>query len=585
MTHDRNPFVFEAANNLRDEQILDHFIDDHNHSRFLKSVRNVFLVGERGSGKTMALLYNSWRVQKLRAEKQGQHLPLDSIGIYVPCNTLLTHKAEYQLLDDRLASTVSEHFLVLSITFAFVDTLGSIQQLNEQSDVEQIRDEVGFILGEDLPNGKSVFDSIKQFIYRELLRTQRSLNSNEPEAFYPDSFTLASCFVPLLYSLSEHFSDIQKTHFRLMIDDAHSLNEFQVRSLNSWIAYRDHSRFSFKVATARSDMSTKVTALGGSLLEGHDYTKVDLEAPYHNKYTQFYQLARRLVKRRLQNASIDTEPEEFFPMNVSMRSDLDKLEQVVLQEAVAKFGKSADNQESVRDYVYKYTRARYFQQRSPRANRPPYSGFEMLVFLSTGVVRNLLEPCFWMFERMISDTVVNLQATQPTQVAQVTQIPSKVQTEEILKMSNRKWDWARDSIAHDIDGCGSEDGRRAYQLLDGLAKHFRHRLANHASEPRSLSFTISAQHSDARDSIGIQDLLEILRKAQLLYVRSGTAKEGGKTENYYVPNRILWPSRGLDPHGQHARVSLTESALWQAALTGEIDPESFEDELQGKLWS
>ena len=71
----QNPFHFEAANGLSDEDIADYYIDDFNYSRFIQSKRNVFIVGERGSGKTMALLYNQWPLQKLRAKREG--VPID----------------------------------------------------------------------------------------------------------------------------------------------------------------------------------------------------------------------------------------------------------------------------------------------------------------------------------------------------------------------------------------------------------------------------------------------------------------------------------------------------------------------------
>ena len=51
-------------------------------------------------------------------------------------------------------------------------------------------------------------------------------------------------------------------------------------------------------------------------------------------------------------------------------------------------------------------------------------------------------------------------------------------------------------------------------------------------------------------------LIDIARKAQLLYLRMSVAKTGARLETYYVPNRMLWPIKGLDPVGQHARVSL-----------------------------
>ena len=54
-----NPFDFDGAKNLPDRLLIDWFIDDHNYSRFLKSSRNVLLLGHRGCGKSMTLLYYS----------------------------------------------------------------------------------------------------------------------------------------------------------------------------------------------------------------------------------------------------------------------------------------------------------------------------------------------------------------------------------------------------------------------------------------------------------------------------------------------------------------------------------------------
>ena len=90
MNLDNNPFEYEAANNLTDEMIVDYYIDDFNNSRFIQSKRNIFLVGERGSGKTMALLFNRWRTRKLLADKKGEKPSLSTIGVYIPCNTPLT---------------------------------------------------------------------------------------------------------------------------------------------------------------------------------------------------------------------------------------------------------------------------------------------------------------------------------------------------------------------------------------------------------------------------------------------------------------------------------------------------------------
>ena len=576
MGPENNPFEYEAANNLTDEMIADYYIDDFNYSRFIQSRRNIFLVGERGSGKTMALLFNRWRLQKLRAERNGETPSFSTIGVYIPCNTPLIHKTEYQLLDNFPASILSEHFLVLSIAYGLADTLSEISGILEGADEPLLRDEANFVLGANLPRKASFFDAIKQFLQREILKTQRVLNSTDTNAFYENTFSFASAFVPILNICASKIPQLHNSHFLLMLDDAHALNEHQVKALNSWIAYRDHSLFSFKVAEAKVGAQTKITSSGGSILEGHDYTKVDLEAPYQNKDSAFYRLARTLIMRRLNKMSVSVTPEEFFPMSPTMESDLQESEKVVRKEAIEKFGSS--KRKAVTDYVYKYKRASYFRNRSSKANRPPYSGFETLVFLSTGILRNLLDPCFWMFDKVVSEENV---ATGKGSSEILACIPPRIQTEVILERSKRNWEWLKNNIAQDIEGCTSEDGKRAYRLLNALAKHFRQRLLHHPSEPCALSFTISGRNEDVMNKL--MPVIDILRKAQLLYLRSGPAKDEGQRETYYVPNKILWPIRGLDPYGQHARVSIPASALWDATKQGRLHP-NIEHDKQARLW-
>ena len=582
MKLESNPFQYEAANNLTDEMIADYYIDDFNYSRFIQSKRNIFLVGERGSGKTMALLFNRWRLQKLRAEREGKEPSLSTIGIYIPCNTPLIHKAEYQLLSDFLGSVLSEHFLVLSIVHGLAETLAEIPDVLEGTDQLSLRNEANFVLSAELPEKASFFDAVKQFVQRELLDTQRTINGGNRESFYDNTFSFASVFVPILNICVNKIPRLKDSHFLLLLDDAHALNRHQVRVLNSWIAYRDHSLFSFKVAVAKVGTQTKITSTGGSILEGHDYTEIDLEASLHNRTTDFYQLAEKIIKRRLEKVYIAATPREFFPVNPKMANDLEVSEKKVIKEAIRKFGEDARGSKAVNDYVYKYKRAHYFRSRSRKANRPPYSGFETLVFLSTGVIRNLLEPCFWMFDSLVSET---RESAPERDAYEFSCIPPEIQTKVILERSARKWNWLRNSIAQDIEDCSTEDGDRAYRLFDALAVHFRKRLLDGKSEPRALSFTISTPEPPIPEEL--TRLIEILRKAQLLYIRSGPAKAEGRKEPYFVPNRILWPDRGLDPHGQHARVSIPADVLWNAAKSGRINwrHQETEDDRQMELWN
>ena len=88
-----NPFEYDQASLIPKKDVAHYYIDDYNHGRLIRSRRNVFLVGERGSGKTMALL---------------------------------VHRVEYTLLEEYPASVLSEHFLALSIMYHVSETLGLV---------------------------------------------------------------------------------------------------------------------------------------------------------------------------------------------------------------------------------------------------------------------------------------------------------------------------------------------------------------------------------------------------------------------------------------------------------------------------
>ncbi|MGE0090794.1 MAG: hypothetical protein AB7S50_15080 [Bacteroidales bacterium] len=562
--NNNNPFEYEAANKFNDSKILEFYIQDYNYSRFIKSRRNIFLIGERGTGKTMTLLYNSFPVQFLKSNIEKKETDLQIISIYVPCNTPLTHKREYQLIDDFGASVISEHFFVLSIMYSITDTLSNIPNLFLDSEEISVKQDIQFVMGISLPQDRPILDSLKMYINREVSEAQRAINAKKLDVFYDNAISFNSGVLPLI-NCFKNADKLKNSHFSFLIDDAHDLNPHQIETLNSWIAYRDNSLISFKVATAKVDEPSFITSSGGTILEGHDYTVVDMEQPYQNKFSDFGKLARKIIEKRLEQLCIKKTPEEFFPVNKQLETDLEECKNKVKLEAKKKYPDG--NSKQISDYVYKYYRAEYFRSRSPKANLPPYSGFEILIHLSTGVIRNLLEPCYWMYDSVISDIRSTPSFQEGSDIC-VDQIPSNIQTEVIISRSKKKWEWIKNKLDKSIEGCSMTDAEQIYHLFDNLSIHFKERLLKHKSEPRAISFTISEQNSV--DFKKVEELLRLARKAQILYTYTSSAKDHGKRETYYVPNRILWPDRGLDPIGQHARVSLKASDLYLAATENKL---------------
>lgn len=562
-----NPFEYEAANNLRLEDIIDYYIEDFNFSRFIQSTKNIFLIGERGSGKTMSLLYNSFPIQCEIQKKMGA-VSYKKIGIHIPCNTPLFMKKEYLLIpDDYKKAIICEHYLVLSIIYSVASTLNKIEEIiSKTNDIqEKLYDEIEYVWDVQLDRTSPTFyDAIMRFVNREAITTQRKINAFDSDSFYENALSFSSSVLPFLQIIRE-IDQMSETHFLLMIDDAHDMNEYQIKALNSWIAYRDHSLFSFKVATVKVDRPTRITSTGGSILEGHDFITVDMEQAYQNEETDFYQLSKRIVEKRLQRIGISSTAEEFFPMNSSMRKDLEECQEVARRMGLEKYGE--DKPKAVSDYVYKYQRAIYFRNRSDKANKPPYSGFETIVDISTGVVRNLLDPCYWMYDNVMNTEKNNINFINP-----------QIQTTIIIERSQRMWETLESGLDKVVNNCSSEDAKHILNLLKNLMELFSQRLKLDISEPRAIVFSISQIDTFPEKYQSIISLLKIAQRAQYLYTRMGVAKDKGKQEIYYVPNRLLFPSYGLDPHGQYARVSLKTTDLYNAAFNNKSIPmSSFDD--------
>jgi hypothetical protein len=571
MNNYKNPFEYEQATTLTPDFVKSVFIEDHSYTRFIQSTRNVFLVGERGSGKSMTLIYNSLNV---RTVQPVDTLDLSYIGVYVPCNTTLTHKREYELFPDvSFRQIVSEHFMVLGIAHSIAQALSSLPDGNSISEDKAFATKLAYVLGVEFPSADSSLSSLMLFLEKEASRSQKALNALRHEEFRSSAYTFASLIQPLIWSL-RRIKKLEKSHFMLLIDDAHDLNPYQKETLNSWLAYRDRSGFSFKVAVADARGYSFRTLSGGSLLEGHDFLMIDLQKPFQNANSDFGKMAKGIIEKRLATIGLSMTAEQFFPGSPEFEAELTKCKAATMEEAILAFPAPADVKARA-DYVYKYSRARYFRERSARANLPLYAGLDTITHVSTGVIRNLLMPCYWMYDALISE------ANHPERDLP-SSIPPHIQSKVILARSTELWEWLEHSLVSSIDNCTLEDSKRLFQLFSNLGDLFHFRLMNAASEPRAIAFTISAMSKKYEDTL--LPLLEIGRRAQLLYFRNGPSKDGGRRETFYVPNRMLWPIRGLDVVGQHARVSLKAADLWAAAEGSPFPQGASEEAVQGGLF-
>lgn len=141
----KNPFEYEQATKLSIDEIRRYYIDDFTYSRFVSSKRNIFLVGERGTGKTMAFLFFSLDSQVAKSKETQVPPDLSLISVYVPCNTPLFHRREFELLDPLNASLVSEHFIVVSMIKSLFDAISIVPDLMSSGEEKLLRTEIEYM--------------------------------------------------------------------------------------------------------------------------------------------------------------------------------------------------------------------------------------------------------------------------------------------------------------------------------------------------------------------------------------------------------------------------------------------------------
>lgn len=559
MSDIQNPFFYQSASDLHYEDIKNFYSETSAITPLLLSKNNCYVVGERGAGKTMALLYHAYPIQKqLYREKQP---PI--AGIYIPCITPLFQKNEASLLSKEYSLATAEHFINLAIVSQLCESLKQCCTLPDQERQENMLEIISYMLALDdkIPFYRNIFESLQLFITRKTTLDQKELNKAVtigPEVTY----TFFTFTLPILNIFSE-LEELNGAHFSFFIDDAHMLSHEQKKVFNSYISFRDHSLFSFKIAISACEDYHFKTIGNTTINEGHDFTVFNMGKEFQSKNSDFGRLLRSILKKRLEQIEIFKTPDEFFPEADSLKECIEIGNEKARQEAIKKYGEAETKK--ISDHIYKYGRAYCFASRDPKAGMPQYSGLDTIAHISTGIIREALRPCHIMFDQAY---------TQTNRIPDY--IEGHIQAEVLIQQSEQLWQRIEKGFENRIEGCTKDDSRRIHNFFTILGDSLVERLKSDKSEPRVLAFTVSETESPEYEKV--QKLLTLCRKALLIFERIGPAKEKSRRKPIYATNRLLWVCRGLDPNGQHGRLSLKASDIWEAAENGKKFPTNSEVE-------
>jgi hypothetical protein len=198
--------------------------------------------------------------------------------------------------------------------------------------------------------------------------------------------------------------------------------------------------------------------------------------------------------------------------------------------------------------VTRYATARLFQELKRKKQRKSYAGFSNLVHLSSGVVRDFLEPCYLMVDACVK---------KGSEIASLTCVPPSTQDAVCYRYSEDFLDVKLQDIRKDLppENWSQLDALRT--LILSLGQLFYDRLHDpSAREARVFSFTLRGPSTQELDEI-----LELGVRYRYFQRRTYSTKEGGGRQPWYILNRRLCPVFKLDPTGFEGRIQLSAEHL------------------------
>jgi hypothetical protein len=557
-----NPFAVKSPEELTKEQIVNLFVSKYTKIELVKERKHTFVWGSRGSGKSMMLRYLEPQCKAIVHDGLEKFLAQDTafVGVYCPCKEGHLNKAELGLLDDLPRLVVTEHLLNLTVAERVIACLteqfppesfsvGSSQQFTTKAIALFDKASISSSIAEADQTASREKEPLKwlgALLTAELYKISRFLRAlvlSGGAARYEGAATGYHDFLLPFIRLARVLLG-KPAPLYVLLDDADRLTLPQQQIVNTWMANRDQRDVCLKVSARREGYRIFSTRDGVEIEEPHDYSTVDVDELYTESKSDYAQKVILIANRRLALSSVPTkEIRAFLPPDPVQEELLTQLKQDTASE-----WKAAGCPGRQADYVFRYAIARLFQRLRDTKRRRNYAGFENVVHLSSGIVRDFLEPCYLMFAKLLNE------GKEPNQV---TEIPPPIQ-DQIL------FDYSEEYVIHKFvairQGMPPEKWgvlKALETLINSLGKLFYERLHDpQAREARLFSFTI-------RSSIpaDIEEVLQLGIFHRYFQLRSYSTKEGGGREKWYILNRRVCPVFKLDPTGFEGRISLTAAHL------------------------
>ena len=543
-----NPFQITTPEDLSAEEMAVLFVDVFNDFKKVLDPGHTFLIGPRGTGKSMMLRYMQPDCQCLSRNCGIKDLPF--LAFYIPLKNTSFKMPELLRLKNKYANDLlNENLLVLHCAITVFETISTepfigqinCEELNQYYKsvfcelFNNIDDAEGLNCTADIIN--HIIHCLKQE-YKYAIKYAKELGFiNDIAPYKGQLFDYITFLLPLLTGLSK-MNCFPNSTIYLLLDDAHMLSLTQTQILNSWVSTRTSRRVSLKIST-QYNYKTYYTNRASSIDSPHDYSEVDMATIYTTSYKDKYkERIIDIIKKRFAYCGINIKPEDFFPVDVEQEKAICEIEEEYKKAFDCGNGRGYNRA----DDAIRYARPDYIKSLAGRSKSSitySYSGLDQLIHISSGVIRYFLEAAHTMYAK---------QKVKVSDSGEVKFISPSIQNEIVRSSANDFFFTEIDKLnkGDNNEGLDKDDLEKLRNLIDALGGVFRCILLSDRSERRVFSIAVSDKISDEVDKIlelGIQ--LGYFQKSS---IGKKNAITGGRTK-LFVLSRRLAPIWNLDPTG------------------------------------
>lgn len=538
----KNPFEMFDLDTSTAEEVIRLYVPLDSHFDNIKAVGHSVLNGPRGSGKSMVFRYMMPDCQM--KEKEKKLIDLEFLSIYLPIKKSTIIKKEFEFTENNGGEYITEHSLVNLISYILFDSLAKYADNNIEKEALlkyynnsllpsiEMFGANSSVLEIDCSSSESILKSISNFFYKLYIDftngyAKKASSGSKYISYNGPLFSYSDFFISCIEGIKSYGVLPAKMNVYLLIDDADNLNIQQQMILNTWIYMRTSNIISIKISTQMNYRTWK-TINGRLISHPHDYKEYNILNNYTSSKTDYRQKIKDIIDKRLEVFGYDGfDAYGMFPVDAKQKDAIERIKEKI--EAETNY-----------DTAYRISSSEYYKSLKNKYTYI-YSGLDVLIDISSGVIREFLNFAFDMYVEQ------KKQGSLP--------IKPNVQNKIIREYSMNYYSKYLSTDHFEEYSIGS-DLSKVYNIMNFFGLVFEEKFNSNDSERRVFSMMIDHDFNDE-----LAKVFKLGIELGFFTKRFVGSKSGyGKTTMYSL-NRVLAPYFKLDPSGISTFLSVKKSIV------------------------